>query len=86
MSLRSFLGLNCEDAASYCNKAEYNEASISDKVKLKFHLIFCKPCKEYNHKNHKLTQLLKKADLKSCSENEKDRYRHYTEANSETFK
>ena len=86
MSISSLLGLKCEDAASYCNKAEYKEASFSDKVKLKVHLFFCKPCKDYNHKNHKLSQLIKKADLKSCTEEEKDLYRQQIEANSETLK
>lgn len=87
MSMRSFFSLNCEEAAGYCNKAEYREASIKDKIKLRFHLFFCSPCKEYNHKNHKLSQLLDKADLQACTEEEKEAYRQRIKAeSSETFK
>lgn len=86
MSISSLLGLKCEDAASYCNKSEYQEASFSDKVKLRLHLFFCKPCKDYNHKNNKLSQLIKEADLKSCTEEEKNLLRQRMAAQSETFK
>lgn len=86
MSISNLLGLKCQDAASYCNKVEYREASFSDKMKLRLHLLFCKPCKDYNHKNQKLTQLLKQADLKSCSKEEKESYRQRMEASSEALK
>lgn len=87
MSLKSFLNLNCEEAAGYCNKAEYEEASLQDKIKLRLHLFFCNQCKEYNHNNHKLSRLLDKADLQACTEEEKETYRQRIKAeNSETFK
>lgn len=85
MGLSSLLGLNCEDAANYCNKAEYKEAGFRDKMKLRLHLFFCKPCKAHNHKNHKLSELIKKADIKTCTKEEKDLYRQRMEAKSETI-
>lgn len=87
MGIRSFFGLDCEAAANACDKAVYNEAGFSDRLRLKFHLFLCPPCKDYNHKNNKLTHLIKKADLKSCTEEEKAAYRQrMKEENSETFK
>lgn len=67
--------LSCAEAASMCTKAEYKEASLREKIRLKLHLYFCRTCKEYNNNNKKLSGLLKKADLKSCSSKEKDRFK-----------
>lgn len=86
MTLKSLLGLNCEDAAGYCNKAEYQEASVREKFMLRVHLFFCSPCKDLNHKNHKLSELIRQANLKSCSEDEKELYKQKMEENSELHK
>lgn len=87
MSIKSFFSLNCEEAAGYCNKVEYREASFQDKIKLNLHLFFCSPCKKYDHNNHKLSRLIEKADLKSCTKEEKEAYRQrMKEESSETFK
>lgn len=67
--------LNCAEAASLCAKAEYKEASLREKLRLKLHLYLCRTCKDYNQNNKKLSSLLKKADLKSCSAQEKENYR-----------
>ncbi len=75
MGIKSFLGLDCTEAAHNCHKAEYNEAGIADKLRLKVHLLLCPPCKDYSEKNHKLSELLKKAKLHSCTREEKETYR-----------
>lgn len=85
MDISNLLGLNCKNAANYCNKAEYQEAGFRDKVKLKLHLLFCKPCKNYNHKNQKLSELIKKADIKTCTKEEKELLKQRMEAKSETY-
>lgn len=87
MRIGNFFNSKCEEAASYCNKVEYREASFKEKIKLRLHLFFCEPCKEYNHKNHKLTQLFEKANLQTCTEEEKEAYRQRIKTeSSETFK
>lgn len=75
MGLKRFLGLDCAEAAYTCHKAEYNEAGFADKLRLKFHLFLCPPCKDYNQKNHKLSGLLRKAKLYSCTKEEKETFR-----------
>ena len=75
MNLKSLLGLNCDEAATACSKAQYKEASLREKLKLRLHLFFCKPCKEYSKKNQKLSLLIKKAKIQTCSEVEKEAYR-----------
>ncbi|MFD2518165.1 hypothetical protein [Salinimicrobium flavum] len=85
MSIMRFFGLDCAEAASACHKAEYNEAGLVEKLRLKLHLFLCTPCKDYNQKNHKLSHLIKKANLHSCSEEEKEAYRQrINEQRSET--
>lgn len=65
--------ISCEKAALICNKAQYNEASFMEKVKLKFHLMICKTCSIYTKKNTEFTTLCEKANLNSLSEQEKIR-------------
>ncbi|MBM1106075.1 hypothetical protein JQC67_08010 [Aurantibacter crassamenti] len=62
---------SCEKAAVICNKAQYNEASFLDKLKLRFHLFACKNCTVHSEKNAKLTSICEKAKLRSLSEQEK---------------
>lgn len=86
MGIRSFFGLDCEAAANACDRAAYNEAGLADKLRLKFHLFLCPPCKDYTRKSEKLNYLLKKADLKSCTEEEKVAFRQrMEEKNSESL-
>lgn len=75
MKLRQLLKLNCAEAEKLCDKAQYKEASLLDRTKLRFHLLFCGTCKEYTQKNLKLTILLKKASLKTCTKLEKERHK-----------
>ncbi len=46
-----------------------------EKVKMMFHLLFCSRCRDYTNKNTRLTHLLRKAELKSCTEEEKKQWK-----------
>ncbi len=48
----------CDTAQHTCDKTQYDEASIWEKVKLSIHLIHCKACQTYTKNNHKLTKLM----------------------------
>ena len=72
---KSFFNLSCAEAAVAANKAEYKEANLKDKLRLRLHLFFCTTCKKYNENNHKLSWLLKKANLTTCTKEEKESYR-----------
>lgn len=64
--------ISCEKAKLICNKAQYNEASFFDKIKLKFHLFICKACFGHSKKNSELTALCNKAQLHRLSEGDKE--------------
>ena len=55
----NFFNIKCEQANEICNKAQYNEASISEKIKLNWHLLICKVCALYSKQNRALTKLYK---------------------------
>ena len=63
--------MNCEEAAKVCNKLQYKEASLWEKIQLKFHLLICKACAAFSKKNNRLTTLMDKAPLQCLSIQEK---------------
>jgi hypothetical protein len=64
--------ITCEQAATICNKSQYNEASFSEKMRLRLHLLVCKTCAGFTRKNKKLTSLCHKAPLHTLSEDYKN--------------
>lgn len=62
--------INCDEATAICDKHQYDEASVFDKIKLSFHLLFCKYCKTYSKQNNLMTQLIDK-NLSPCDGSEK---------------
>ena len=48
---------SCEEATHTCDKAQYDDASFWEKIKLNIHLIYCAACRKYTKKNTKLTKL-----------------------------
>lgn len=71
MTKRKSLFIDCSEAAFSCDKAQYKEASLIEKMKIHLHILFCKPCKKYTKQNIKLTNLMVQSNLKTCSEDEK---------------
>ncbi|WP_040396265.1 hypothetical protein [Aquimarina agarilytica] len=58
----------CEEAQHVCDKSQYNEATLLEKIKLSIHLVFCKVCQKYTSNNRKLTKAMKNSDVKtSCA-------------------
>jgi hypothetical protein len=62
---------SCEKAAIICNKAQYNEATLVEKIKLKLHIFICQKCSRFSKKNGELTHLCNKARLENLSEKDK---------------
>jgi hypothetical protein len=50
--------ISCEEATSICNKNQYGEASIWDKIRLSLHSLGCVHCKTYSAQNNILTKLM----------------------------
>ncbi|APG61129.1 hypothetical protein [Christiangramia salexigens] len=67
--------IDCSEAANCCNKSQYEEANMYEKMQLLFHLAFCKTCRKFSAQNKKLTQSLKKSNLQSCPEEKKQQWR-----------
>ncbi|MAD97658.1 MAG: hypothetical protein CMB99_10070 [Flavobacteriaceae bacterium] len=51
--------LNCDEATTICNKNQYGEATIWEKMRLMVHFIHCKVCSLYTRQNNFLTTLYK---------------------------
>ncbi len=78
----------CDEANHVCDKTQYKEATLWEKVKLNIHLIYCSACRKYTKNNTKLTKLIKgngkvepiatnaKEQLKSTFEKELAKHKH----------
>lgn len=54
-----FKQITCSEANEICNKAQYNEASSIEKIKLSLHIVLCKVCALYSKQNKILTKTFK---------------------------
>lgn len=60
--------LPCDEANHVCNKTQYNDASLWEKIILNIHLIYCRACRKYTSNNGKLTKVMKKSKVE-CLDN-----------------
>ena len=52
--------LSCDEATKICDKNQYGEALLWDKIRLSFHLFLCKKCGMYSKQNTVLTKCYNK--------------------------
>lgn len=71
MNDKKKLLIDCSEAAYCCDKKQYKEATIPEKLKMLLHLVFCKRCRNYSSNNNRLTELIEKSNIKTCTEDEK---------------
>ncbi|WP_378186741.1 hypothetical protein ACE939_00130 [Aquimarina sp. W85] len=71
MSKKKKIFVSCNEAALCCDKTQYKEASLIEKIQLNIHLIFCKACRSYSSRNAKLTRFLKRFQIEELSEGDK---------------
>jgi uncharacterized Fe-S cluster-containing radical SAM superfamily protein len=62
--------INCDEATAICDKNQYGEATVIDKIRLNFHLMVCKYCKAYTKQNQVMSRLFGKY-LTPCDGSEK---------------
>jgi len=81
--------ISCKEASEICDKAQYKNASFTEKLKLNFHLMFCKICSAYTKQNGILTRIIGKKS-KICSNHnfelqsdEKDKLKELLKKSSE---
>lgn len=64
--------ISCDKANHVCDKTQYKEATLWEKIKLNIHLIYCRACRKYSKNNATLTETIKKSDVecldKKCKE------------------
>jgi len=68
----SKLFLKCDEANHICDKAQYREASLFEKLKLNLHLIFCIFCRKYSKNNAKLTDFIDESNVECLEESRKN--------------
>jgi hypothetical protein len=59
--------INCDQATTICDKGQYREATLLDKVKLNIHFLTCKICALYTKQNVFLSSIYKD-QAKSCKQ------------------
>ena len=69
------LFVDCKKAGHLCDKGQYKDASLFEKLKVRFHNMVCKPCSDYSERNAKLTKLIKDSKCKQMPEDCKKRIR-----------
>jgi predicted chitinase len=50
--------LTCDEATTICDKTQYGEATLWEKIKLNFHLFMCKNCRLYSKQNKIITKCI----------------------------
>ncbi len=64
--------MKCQEANHVCDKSQYNEAGFWEKIKLSFHLLYCRACRKYSSRNNLLTKTIKDSNIKSISQDDKN--------------
>ncbi|MFD1315042.1 hypothetical protein [Namhaeicola litoreus] len=47
--------ISCNEATTICDKNQYGEATIFEKIKLSLHIFVCAYCKKYTEQNSLMT-------------------------------
>ncbi|HMC01641.1 MAG TPA: hypothetical protein VKN14_11455 [Flavobacteriaceae bacterium] len=55
--------VSCDVANHVCDKTQYNDATLWEKIKLNIHLLYCKACRKYTQNNQKLTKIVKDSEI-----------------------
>ena len=62
--------LSCDEATAICDKSQYCEASLREKIKLSVHIFLCKKCGLYSKQNGIMTKCYEKQ--KNAQQTKKD--------------
>lgn len=68
---RRFLFISCEEAMHICDKAQYGEATLWEKIELKIRLSWCHFTKGYAKKNNQLSAFIKQHRIECLKSNER---------------
>jgi hypothetical protein len=69
---KRFLFISCEEAKHICDKTQYDEASLWERIKLNIRLSWCRITRAYTKRNRKLTKLMKTEGIQVMSSSDKN--------------
>lgn len=69
---KSLLFISCEEAQHICDKSQYGDASLWEKIKLNLRLSWCKITRAYSKRNKTLTNTIKSSKIECLNQNEQD--------------
>lgn len=72
MSNKNKIFIPCSAAGHTCDKTQYNDATLWEKIKLNIHLIYCRACRKYTKNNGRLTKMMNNSELEFLKATEKD--------------
>ena len=70
---KSFLFVSCDEAQHICDKAQYGEASTSERLKLMLRLFYCRVTKTYSKKNTKLSETIETSKVQCLKAEERNK-------------
>ena len=53
------LKITCDQATTICDKSQYGEATLFEKLQLNLHFLGCKICRMYSKQNVKMSKVFK---------------------------
>ena len=72
MKMKLKIMMPCSEAAHICDKSQYNESSVWEKIKLHAHILYCLTCSNYVKANNKLSLLIKKSQITCLDKKNKE--------------
>ncbi len=69
---KNFLFISCEEAFHICDKSQYGEATLWEKIKLNLRFIWCRFTQAYVKKNRKLTKAIKISKVECLQQTERE--------------
>jgi len=60
---KSKIFINCEEASFICDKSQYNESTLWERIRLNIRLLYCGVTQKYVKKNKSLTKLVTEKEV-----------------------
>ena len=79
MSTKFKVVIPCDKANHVCNKTQYKESTLWEKIVLNIHLIYCRVCREYTKNNRKLSKAIKKSEVECMDRANKETLKNTVE-------
>ncbi|WP_242085453.1 hypothetical protein [Aestuariivivens sediminis] len=69
----------CDEANHVCDKTQYKNATLWEKIKLNIHLLYCRACREYTKNNTKLSKAIAKSKVECLDKCDKEKMKQKLE-------